>query len=139
MFCFALLYVHSSFASILMGKKELVALLCLLFGIVAFPDHAHYFLTDSDLTHRHSLWQNEVSMCSFARCIFDLTFACDLDLKHIMTFVLGVQKNRLIELPGCVAQSVTCLTTDASLTADPGVTSWIPARSHTFVWRLIMK
>ena len=27
----------------------------------------------------------------------------------------------------------TCLATDASLTADPGVTSSIPARSHTFV------
>ena len=30
-------------------------------------------------------------------------------------------------------QSITCLATDASLTADPGVTSLIPARSHTFV------
>ena len=30
-------------------------------------------------------------------------------------------------------QSVTCLATDASLTADPGVASLIPARSHTFV------
>ena len=36
-------------------------------------------------------------------------------------------------LPGCIAQSVTCLATDASLTADPGVTSSIPAWSHTFV------
>ena len=35
--------------------------------------------------------------------------------------------------PGCVAQSVTCLATDACLTADPGVVSSIPARSHTFV------
>ena len=35
--------------------------------------------------------------------------------------------------PGRVAQSVTCLATDASLTADPGVASSIPARSHTFV------
>ena len=30
-------------------------------------------------------------------------------------------------------QSVTCLATDACLTADPGVASLIPARSHTFV------
>ena len=36
-------------------------------------------------------------------------------------------------LPGRVAQSVTCLATDGSLTADPGVASSIPARSHTFV------
>ena len=34
---------------------------------------------------------------------------------------------------GSVAQSVMCLATDASLTADPGVASSIPARSHTFV------
>ena len=37
------------------------------------------------------------------------------------------------DLPGHIEQSVTCLATDASLTADPGVTSSIPARSHTFV------
>ena len=61
MFCFTLLYVHSSIAIILMGKRELVALLnlsswyqvmveglflavpwgCLWFVIVAFPDHTH--------------------------------------------------------------------------------------------------
>ena len=35
--------------------------------------------------------------------------------------------------PGRVAQSVTCLATDARLTADAGVPSLIPARSHTFV------
>ena len=36
-------------------------------------------------------------------------------------------------MPSRVAQWVTCLTTDASLTADPGVASTIPAPSHTFV------
>ena len=35
-------------------------------------------------------------------------------------------------MPGRVAQSVTCLATDASLTADPGVASLIPVGSHTF-------
>ena len=35
--------------------------------------------------------------------------------------------------PGRVAQSVTCLATDACLTADPGVASSIPARYYTFV------
>ena len=34
---------------------------------------------------------------------------------------------------GCVAQSVTCLATDVSLAADPGVASSIPAHTHTFV------
>ena len=36
-------------------------------------------------------------------------------------------------VPGRVAQSVTCLATDACLTTDPGVASSIPARYHTFV------
>ena len=66
MFCCMLLYVHSSIAIILMGKRELVALLglsswcfvmverlflavppgCLRFVIVVFPDHTHLlFLT----------------------------------------------------------------------------------------------
>ena len=36
-------------------------------------------------------------------------------------------------IPGRVAQSVTCLATDACLTADPGVASSIPARYHSFV------
>ena len=36
-------------------------------------------------------------------------------------------------LQGRVAQSVTCPATVACLTADPGVASSIPARSHTFV------
>ena len=36
-------------------------------------------------------------------------------------------------IPGRVAQSVTCLATDACLIADPGVASSIPARYHTFV------
>ena len=38
-----------------------------------------------------------------------------------------------ILVPGLVAQSVTCLPTDACLTADPGVASSIPPRYHTFV------
>ena len=62
-FCCTLLYVHSSIAIILMGKRELVALLnlsswclvmverlflavpwgCLWFVIVLLPDHTHYF------------------------------------------------------------------------------------------------
>ena len=36
-------------------------------------------------------------------------------------------------LPGHVMQLVMRLSTDACLTADPGVASFIPAGSHTFV------
>ena len=69
MFCFSLLYVHSSIAIILMGKRELVALLnlyswclvmverlflvvpwgCLQFVIVVFPDHTHLLFLLSHL------------------------------------------------------------------------------------------
>ena len=49
--------------------------------------------------------------------------------------IFGQQKlNKLLHiLPGRIAQSVTCLATDACLTADPGVASSIPVRPHTFV------
>ena len=38
-----------------------------------------------------------------------------------------------VYLPGRIAQSVTCLATDSSLAADPGIASSILARSYTFV------
>ena len=57
-------------------------------------------------------------------------FHKDLGLKS----AAGYTKWSYIQCkPGRVAQSVTCLVTDAKLTADPGVASLIPARAHTFV------
>ena len=50
----------------------------------------------------------------------------DWDVKH-------QQKQNQPVVPGRVAQSVTCLVTDTKLTAEQGVASSIPARSHTFV------
>ena len=67
MFCSTFLYVHSSIAIILTGKRELVALLnlsfwclvmverlflavprgCLRFVIVVFPDHTHLLILAS--------------------------------------------------------------------------------------------
>ena len=41
--------------------------------------------------------------------------------------------NHQPSISGRLAQSVTCLATDTSLTADPGVASSISARSHSFV------
>ena len=63
MFCYMLRYVHSSIEIILIGKRELIALInlsswclvmveclfhavpwgCLRFENVVFPDHTHYF------------------------------------------------------------------------------------------------
>ena len=45
----------------------------------------------------------------------------------------NISLSHRIGVPGRLAQSVTCLATDACLTADPGFPSLIAARSHTFV------
>ena len=75
MFCCTLLYVHSSIAIILMGKRELVAFLnlsswclvmverlflavpwgCLHFVIVVLPDHTHLLFLDQKMLVRDSL------------------------------------------------------------------------------------
>ena len=59
-----------------------------------------------------------------------------MDLRGIFFFLCTnkcIYKLSMEERPGRVAQSVTCLATDACLTEDPGVASSIPARSHTLV------
>ena len=85
MFCYTLLYVHSSIAIILMGKRELIALLnlsswclvmvarlflavqrgCLQFVIVVFPDHTHLLF----LIHRKTwpLVGGQFSFCANIR------------------------------------------------------------------------
>ena len=76
MFCFTLLYAHSSFAIILVKKREPVALLslascclviavwflllvpwvCLQFVIVVFPDHTHLLFVHGKIyIKRHQL------------------------------------------------------------------------------------
>ena len=62
-----------------------------------------------------------------------MNFEAIVDNTQDMTQDRQSQDLVLIMRPGRVAQSVTCLATDACLTADPGVGSSIPARSHTFV------
>ena len=39
----------------------------------------------------------------------------------------------MLKIPGLIAQSVTCLATDTSLTEDPGVVSSFQALSHIFM------
>ena len=51
----------------------------------------------------------------------------------IIVYTLNMCTYYFVFVPGRVAQLVTCLATDACLTADPGVASSIPARSLTFV------
>ena len=83
MFCCTLLYVHSSIAIILMGKRELIALLnlsswclvmverlflavprgCLQFVIVVFPDHTHLLFlefTKRLIRNKSNIFLNEL-------------------------------------------------------------------------------
>ena len=39
----------------------------------------------------------------------------------------------ILMIASCIVQLVTCLATDACMTADPGIVSSIPTRSQTFV------
>ena len=84
MFCCTLLYVYSSIAIILMGKRELVALLnlspwcllmvewlfpavprgCLRFVIVVFPDHTYLLFLNFDYSR---VWQWTVNSTTVAR------------------------------------------------------------------------
>ena len=81
MFCCTLLYVHSSIAIILMGKRELIALLnlsswclvvverlfltvpqgCLQFVIVVFPDHTHLLFLRAQ--HRQRISNIYIYLC----------------------------------------------------------------------------
>ena len=83
MFCCTLLYVHSSIAIILIGKRELIALLnlsswclvmverlflavpqgCLQFVIVVFPDHTHLLFT---ITEDFTALKQRNSVSSFS-------------------------------------------------------------------------
>ena len=101
MFCCTLLYVHSSIAIILMGKRELVALLnfsswclvmvewlfltvplgCLWFVIVVFPDHTHLlFLTPI------------VGVCNCSM------FCCTLLYVHCSIAIILMGKRELVAL-----------------------------------------
>ena len=84
MFCCTLLYVHSSIAIILMGKRELIALLnlsswclvmveqlfltvprgCLQFVIVVFPDHTHllFYTQGYCCLIWFNIWNLDISM-----------------------------------------------------------------------------
>ena len=67
--------------------------------------------------------------CNYDRMKMFVLAAIPFHIKSYQIRFLKLFNN----IPGRVAQSVTCLATDACLTADPGVASSIPARSHTFV------
>ena len=88
MFCCTLLYVPSSIAILLMGRRQLVALLnlsswclvmvewlflgvpwgCLLFVIVVFPDHTHLLFLYFDQTCCNKVfsrifYENNITSC----------------------------------------------------------------------------
>ena len=89
-------------------------------------------------------WPNRDWMMAWQLCDFQGTQTSIAKKTYISIFLwffrgggwsdpLSPLDPHMCAKPGRVAQSVTCLATDACLTADPGVASSIPARSHTFV------
>ena len=98
MFCCTLLYVHSSIAIILMGKREPVTLLnlsswclvmverlflavpwgCLRFGIVVFPDHTHLLLIVKYNIGLKTLLQQGISEPIFYGDLVYKFIICDL-------------------------------------------------------------
>ena len=99
MFCCTLLYVHSSIAIILMGKREreLIAMLnlsswclvmferlflavprgCLQFVIVVFPDHTHLLISIRSLILKPGLILNQLNYY-----LLDALYL----LKYLLTF-----------------------------------------------------
>ena len=101
LFCCALLYFHSSFAIILMGRRELVALLCLSswclvivvwlfftfsqvclqFVSVVFPDHTHLLFLDF-------LWAMDLNACKSiilnGGVFFFLRQFGETSIKHVL-------------------------------------------------------
>ena len=69
----------------------------------------------------------------FVLSIFEWPFYTGFTVCCLAAEYLPAGQTQTNLRPGRVAQSVTCLATDACLTADPGVASSIPVRSHTFV------
>ena len=110
MYCCTLLYVHSSIAIILMGKRELIALLnlsswclvmverlfltvprgCLQFVIVVFPDHTHLLFFTNPFSS--SFEENELCFLSFGvpakpGIAKDLIEANDIGRKAVADFI----------------------------------------------------
>ena len=116
MFCCTLLYVHSSIAIILMGKRELIALLnlsswclviverlfltvprgCLQFVIVVFSDHTHLLFIIDTLYSGSLRIKNSIfftSNCTFYKwCVSKV--AHYMTIKQYKTFVYMVYKTR---------------------------------------------
>ena len=108
MFCCALLYVHFSIAIIMMGKRELIALLnlsswclmvvewlflavprgCLQFVIVVFPDHTHLLFFKTN----HRLMQvKSIAECSKGSILqyFEPSLSYHLSLRSLFCLFLS--------------------------------------------------
>ena len=114
MVCCALLYVHSSIAIILMGKRELIALLnlsywclvmveqlflavprgCLQFVIVVFLDHTHYFWLKYMWQHLHCFKQLFFGEKRLNILVNVLYFFYSFFLIHIFYLCVGVEEGR---------------------------------------------
>ena len=127
MFCCTLLYVHSSIAIKLMGKRELIALLnlsswclvmverlflavprgCLQFVIVVFPDHTHLlFLNDYALLLDATIlvWKSKINDAKYHQINF-LSFTFKPEVRSsIEKFVITKWTNQVVCCLGYLVQ-----------------------------------
>ena len=105
------------------------------YPVAAFFEFFSYITRVSELYIRKcTLWLSLVGQASqlFNHFLQEYIYAklhpLNNYIKKTLTFVHWTKK-----IPGHLVQSVTCLSADTCLTADPGVPSSITAWSHTFV------
>ena len=126
MFCCTLLYVHFSIAIILMGKRELIALLnlsswclvmverlffavprgCLQFVIVVFPDHTHLLFFCLCIQPHSPLLK--VCSCLSAWNYVPYVFV-SLFLKKLVRMIRNYSNHKLRQTCGIVMKSHTTI------------------------------
>ena len=120
MFCCTLLFVHFSIAIILMGKRELIALLnlsswclvmverlflavprgCLQFVIVVFPDHTHLLFLNDNWNHirreclRFSSWKHWLKR-SASICWPGMTWKVLFRITEMFTGFIGKREHNI--------------------------------------------
>ena len=96
--------------------------------LLSSPPHTHH-------THTHLLreWLHYETVSGWSLATVRLDKTNDLIRLISADKPYGTCQKHKSSGPGRIMHLVMCLTTDVCLTADPGVASSIPARSHTFV------
>ena len=157
-FCCTLLYALSSIAIILMGKRELIALLnlsswclvmvgrlflavprgCLQFVIVVFPDHTHllFLMRRLSLIGIDAIWQVSLgclmmrTIASFLRYTGYLNFINGPISRVLLLIIVHVQLLSIL-VTSCFVCLFCCFTSQVN---SYGHCETVSSHHHTFSW-----